>query len=261
MSSRSRRNMSVWSSLVLSWCSLHALVEAFSPAIVVSLGTSKRESLLPPCQSCRNKLDKISLRASDDGWKGEVVSNSADGSIRGCTITAVEGSLTEWTLTIDGIEADLGRFSEAIYKKIILDAKQQRFQGFRPGTIPPHLQPTYRAFAMDECAREAVLEALQQNNIRPFESTRSGMKLVDFKIPPVKKKKGGSKKKTKQSAKEATSGSEEVPQWSSFETMKEAIDAGWSPGQSFSFVAKEVKGQKVKDDSEVSGSQPLGVNY
>jgi hypothetical protein len=39
--------------------------------------------------------------------------------------------ITEYEITIDGEAADLGKFSEAIYKKIIGDAKNQRFQGFR----------------------------------------------------------------------------------------------------------------------------------
>jgi hypothetical protein len=43
--------------------------------------------------------------------------------------------------------------------------------------------------------------------------------------------------------------------------MKEAIDAGWKPGQSFSFQAKNCKGQKVLDESKVTGAQPLGLNY
>ena len=208
--------------------------------------------------------------SSDNGaWKGEVVANTSDGKIRGCQLQQVEGSIIDWIITIDGVEADLGRFSDAIYQKITRDAKTtQRFQGFRPGTIPPHIEPTYRAFAMDECARETVLEAMQQNNIRPFDSTRSEMELVNFEIPPPKKK-GSKKKKSKKKkggndtvAVESTPpASEETPSWLSFDTMKEAVDAGWRPGQSFSFVAKGVKGQKVKDDSEVKGSTPLGINY
>ena len=75
--------------------------------------------------------------SSSSGWNGEVVSNQG-GVIRGCSIEPVGTSepVLEWEIKIDGVEADIGRFSEAIYKKIISDAKQQRFQGFRPGTIP-----------------------------------------------------------------------------------------------------------------------------
>ena len=199
---------------------------------------------------------------SDDGtWNGEVVSNTEGGRIQGCSVQpAKPDSMTEWELTIDGVQADLGRFSDAIYKKIMQDAKRQRFQGFRPGTIPPHIEPTYRAFAMDECARETVLEALQQNNIRPFESTRSDMFLKNFQIPPPKKKK--SKKNKKKSDQETEGDAEESEaSWLTFETMKEAVDAGWRPGQSFSFVAVDVKGQKVKGDSETQGAKPLGLNY
>jgi hypothetical protein len=203
------------------------------------------------------------LRLSD-GWKGEVVPD-ADGRIRGCTITPMADSQTEWTIAIDGVEADLGRFSDAIYKKFIRDAKQQRFQGFRPGTIPPHLEPTYRAFAMDECARETVLEALTQNSIRPFESCRSDMYLYSFRIPPVPAGKGKSSKKRKTSVGVETMVASETEAvadvWRTYETMKDAVDAGWKPGQSFSFLAKNVKGQKVKEESETVGAKPLGINY
>lgn len=220
----------------------------------------------------RCRLSSTSLAAAAaaaEGWKGDIV--PGDGRIRGCTITQLQGSLTEWTIAIDGVEADSGRFSEAIYKKFIQDAKQQRFQGFRPGTIPPHLEPTYRAFAMDECARETVLEAMQQNNIRPFENCRSEMFMYNFCIPPApaSKKKKSSKKRKTVAADSATvqdleKKDEDEPVddgWRTFETMKEAVDAGWKPGQSFSFLAKDIKGQKVKEDTETAGATPLGVNF
>ena len=131
------------------------------------------------------------------------------------------------------MEADLGKFSEAIYRKITQDAKKQSFQGFRPGTIPPHLEPTYRAFAMDEAAREATLEAMEQNQIRPFEDARSEFEIGNVSIsPPVKKgkkKKGGRKKKAAAAAAAADAVTEEKAEeaWLTFPTMKEAIDAGW----------------------------------
>jgi FKBP-type peptidyl-prolyl cis-trans isomerase (trigger factor) len=169
-------------------------------------------------------------------------------------------SLTEWIITIDGVEADLGRFSDAIYKKMMQDAKQQRFQGFRPGTVPAHVEPTYRAFAMDECARETVLEAMQQNNVRPFDNTRNELLMEDFRVPPPQNKKKGKKGK-KPKVEEDSVPSDEIPQWASFPTMKEAISAGWRPGQSFSFVAKNCKGQLLKDESETNGATPLGLNF
>lgn len=95
------------------------------------------------------------------------------------------------------------------------DAQQQRFQGFRPGTVPPHIEPTYRAAAMDECARETALEAMQQNNFRIFADARSNFEICNVSIPPPKKK-----KKKKKNV-------EEPEKWLQFETMKEAIDAGW----------------------------------
>jgi hypothetical protein len=122
----------------------------------------------------------------------------------------------------------LGKFSDAIYRKIAADAKQQRFQGFRPGTIPPHLEPTYRAFAMDECAREATLEAMQQNNIRPFEDARLEMSIENVSIPPPPIKKKKKKKKGRSDVTNAVEEQEtEEPAWLTFENMKGAIDAGW----------------------------------
>ena len=174
----------------------------------------------------RNHNDIISMRMSDD-WNGEVVSNTDDGRIRGCSITPVEGTMTEFILEIDGEQADLGKFSEAIYRKITSDAKQQRFQGFRPGTIPPHLLPTYAGFAMDECAREATLEALQQNNIKPFDDARMEFEFDTISILPQKKKKNKGKKKKRADVESNDVVEEEEPKWMVFETMKEAISAGW----------------------------------
>ena len=181
-------------------------------------------------------------------------------------------------------EADLAQFSAAIYKKISMDAKKQRFQGFRPGTLPPHLLPTYRAFAMDECAREAVMEAMEQNQIRPFETCRQDILIQNVSIPPPKpankkkkkkkkKEKGGKKNKKGKNGEgdpaavdatavdtdgvepeveeEEEEKEKEPPQWRTFETMKEAIDAGWQPGQSFSFMATKVSGQKQRDSEMV----------
>lgn len=43
------------------------------------------------------------LKAQDDDeWKGEVVSNTEDGRIRGCTIENVGDSIIEWVIQIDG---------------------------------------------------------------------------------------------------------------------------------------------------------------
>jgi len=226
----------------------------FFPAFIVFISAITPFSIVPTCP-------RRSTELRVDGWKGDVVSNTADGSIRGCTIQQVEGSTTEWIITIDGVEADVGRFGLAIYKKITVDAKKERFEGFRPGTIPPHLEPTYMAFTMDEVARETVLEAMQQNNIRPFDSAREHMIIESFTIPPSAKK-----SKKKKGKKKATTDPEEAEiegeaQWRSFETMRQAINAGWRPGQSFSFVARDVKGQKVLSDDQTRGASPLGVSY
>lgn len=204
----------------------------------------------------------LDMSDSSEAWNGEVVSNTQGGKIRGCTVQKVEGTATEWTIQIDGKDADLGKFSEAIYRKYTSEAKQQSFQGFRPGTIPPHLIGTYAAFTMDECAREATLEAMQQNNVRPFDDARAEFKIGSISILPPKKKakkKKGKRKKTNKVAEENTVVvTEEEPTWITFDTMKEAIDAGWKPGQSFSFIATNVKGQKLLDQS-VIGAKAIGA--
>jgi hypothetical protein len=214
------------------------------------------------------------MRGSDE-WQGAIV---PDGTIRGCAVTPVKDSITEWVIQIDGIDADLGRFSEAIYKQITNDAKRQTFQGFRPGTIPPHLLQTYRAYAMDECARETVLESMQQNNIRPFTTAREEIRIEQVSIPPPKQKKAKKKKKDNTNKSKGFGGggggddeSADVqlvqaeivstesaePEWLNFESMDKAIKGGWAPGQSFSFVATNVKGQKVLAEEATRGAVPL----
>jgi hypothetical protein len=102
--------------------------------------------------------------------------------------------------------------------------------------------------------------------------------LYDFCIPPSTSSKSNSKsKKTKKtSRKNQTTGaamdetaatksnSDDTqsvePSWRTFATMKEAIDAGWRPGQSFSYSAKNVRGQKVKVGTPL-GTTSIGANY
>jgi hypothetical protein len=250
--------------LALCALGLAATAHGFSlaPTVKVPVAVEARHGVLKRPRghsrifSLSTTRDEIPASAE---WKGEVVSNTPDGVIQGCVIEPKEGSLTEWTITIDGIEADLGRFSEAVYKKVVSDAKRERFQGFRPGTIPPFLEPTYRIFAMDECARETVLEAMQQNQLRPFDSARSEMKIENVSIPPPAPK-GSSKKRSKASSASGEAATE-AGSWRTYATVKDAIDAGWRPGQSFSFRAGNVKGQKVKDDTDAKGAVPLGSTF
>ena len=101
---------------------------------------------------------------------------------------------------------------------------------------------------MNEVALEATLEAMQQNNIRPFESCRENILIENISIPPKKQKK--KKKKRKKKVANTTEVLEEEidtppPAWQQFDTMQQALKGGWEPGQSFSFVAKNCKGQKV----------------
>lgn len=225
----------------------------FVPCIILSLAS---QSFAFSVSSNRSRHVSPSCRAAEQNeWNGEIVTN-VDGRIRGCSLTRVEGSLTEWVISIDGIEADLSRFSEAIFKKITSDAKKQRFQGFRPGTIPPHLMPTYISFTMDECARETTLEAMQQNNIRPFDDARANFEFSQITIEAPKNK---SKKKKKKSSTDGNLSFDDPDdtRWLVFDTMKEAIAGGWKPGESFSFVASNVKGQQLSNQDTTSAN-PIG---
>lgn len=189
--------------------------------LVLQLGFSVVESFQQP-EIFRTYSRRIILKAID--WNGEVVA-AEDGRITGCEITPI--SETEFTIKIDGNEADLGKFGAAVYKKITADAKKQRFQGFRPGTIPPHLLPAYKSFAMDEVAREATLEAMQQNNIRPFDSARQEMMIEQISIPS-KPTKGKKKKDTKKTDSQEVE--ELIIAWETYSTMKDALSAGWEVG-------------------------------
>jgi hypothetical protein len=229
--------------------------------ILTTLSQSYAFSALSTATGRFHPASSIRLSSEKSEWNGEVVSNTVDGKIRGCSLTRVDGTLTEWTIAIDGVEADLSSFSEAIYKKITSDAKKQRFQGFRPGTIPPHLIPTYVAFTMDECARETTLEAMQQNDIRPFDDARDNFEFSQISIERPKKssksKKGKKKKNEPVSENVNDAGESESSRWIVFDTMKDAISAGWKPGQSFSFVASNVKGQQLSNQ-DVTVTNPIG---
>ena len=51
------------------------------------------------------------LLSSNDAWNGQVVSNTADGSIKGCSIQPVGTTepVLEWIITIDGYVPDYVR--------------------------------------------------------------------------------------------------------------------------------------------------------
>lgn len=263
-----------------------------------------------------------SSSSSSSSWNGQVASNSKDGRIRGCVIQPAHNGVanasdsldqilskntekdvanTEWIVQIDGVEADLGRFSLAIYKKFLNDAKQQQYQGYRRGTIPPPLLVTYKAYAMDECARETILEAMEQNQIRPFETCRSEMILYDFSIPPQSKasnskntnKKSKGKKKSSKTKSEisvveeatiptssdaisdehgdldalastdTTNGNinSSTDMWTTYATMKEAIDIGLWQPGQSFSFCAKSVRGQSVKVGTPYGTAPLGVNY
>jgi hypothetical protein len=82
---------------------------------------------------------------------------------------------------------------------------------------------------MDECARETVMEAMEQNDIRPFTDARNELLIEKVSIPPIIRK--GKKKKSKRrkdaGVQEEEAPVTEEPKWTTYDTMKEAINAGW----------------------------------
>ena len=208
-------------------------------AVVVVVGVLLPSDAFQPVSITRGKhgvphrsLSSLLKQQQTEKWSGEVVTDE-DGKIKGCTITSESETL--FTIQIDGEAADLGNFGSVVYRKITNDAKRQSFVGFRPGTLPPHLLPTYKAFAMNEVAIEATLEAMQQNDIRPFESAREEIVFEQISIPPRKqknKKKKKSRKKKEANTNEAVvqvedEDEKQPPAWETFDTMQEALKAGW----------------------------------
>lgn len=87
---------------------------------------------------------------------------------------------------------------------------------------------------MDEVAREATLEAMQQHDIRPFESCRADMVIGEIGIAPRKSKKSKKKKKKRSNDGNvshvvdiADAEEEKEPEWLVFNEMKDALKAGW----------------------------------
>lgn len=79
---------------------------------------------------------------------------------------------------------------------------------------------------MDECARETVLEAMEQNNIRPFTDARDELLIEKVSIPPPikkgkKKKKKSNRRKNADAQQASEEPVEEEPKWTTYETMKE----------------------------------------
>mmetsp|Transcript_18000 Transcript_18000/g.41633 ORF Transcript_18000/g.41633 Transcript_18000/m.41633 type:complete len:101 (-) Transcript_18000:19-321(-) len=95
--------------------------------------------------------------------------------------------------------------------------------------------PKYRELALDETAREAVLEAMEQHNIKPSEGARAEFRISEISIPPKNKKE---------------------QDWRVFSSPQEAVVAGWKPGQTFGFVATNVAGFKQGEQQDLFGHRP-----
>ena len=80
---------------------------------------------------------------------------------------------------------------------------------------------------MDEVAREAVLEAMQQNDIRPFESCRADLVIAEVIIPPRKAIKKKKKKRGSGDGEKEEMEGELESKWMVFDNMQDALKAGW----------------------------------
>ena len=116
--------------LVLPLLSLsNAFIPQFKCQLIRTSSSTSSSSRGLSTSSSTSLYDAITSIANDNNDNNEFsnVSGFSGSSIR----LPDPERITEYEITIDGEAADLGKFSEAIYKKIIGDAKNQRFQGFR----------------------------------------------------------------------------------------------------------------------------------
>ena len=88
--------------------------DAFAPTPRQGPHASKRT--FSPLASASDSDSSASDANDAAAWNGDVVSNDPKGRIQGCQLTRVGESPTDWEVTIDGEEADLGKFSEAVCK-------------------------------------------------------------------------------------------------------------------------------------------------
>lgn len=87
---------------------------------------------ISPISPCTTTILYDAITEVARGEDGESSELSKVTGFSGCSIRLPDPErITEYEITIDGDAADLAKFSEAIYKKILGDAKNQRFQGFR----------------------------------------------------------------------------------------------------------------------------------
>ena len=127
----------------------------------------------------------------------------------------------DYTLGIDGNSYSTGSLSLQIYDALISVASKR----FPSQTIPDELENVYKLYAMDLTAKEATQLALNQNGLQ-FDIINQDLKddteeelwgeLENIKINGV-----------------------------SYDTPDEAVELGlWNPGQSFSFVARNVRAKE-----------------
>lgn len=174
-------------------------------------------------------------------------------SIEGCFIKP-SSDPSRYDINIDGKQADIGKFSRAIYKNIAKQAREsnQQIKGFRPGTIPPHLISRYRSYCMEQTARETIREGFDQ---RGYEVVDLAEGEEDFRWAGVsfvlaEKKKKSKKRKKNNAADGSDTSSDESnappppPPPIECADFDDAVSRGWEPGLDYSFSAEFVKVQR-----------------
>ena len=157
-----------------------------------------------------------------------------------CSITPLPESNSRFNIAIDGVEADLGKFSLMLFKQILQQAKndptgnQMVFKGYRPGVIPPQYLRKYHAYAMEQTCRETVKEGFSQNgySVAELEGGEEDCSFVSFKFfPKVEVKKVSRKRKDVAAlkAKIAAGEVEAEPEMDQLlaNTFDESVKLGW----------------------------------
>ncbi len=144
-----------------------------------------------------------------------------------------------YDLGIDGVSFQTGQLSTRMYDALASVAMKR----FPPGTtsLPPELDDVYKLYAMDITAKEVVKAALDQNgmelalmNDQDPQSQDEGM-WGDIEFVRLFDDKSGEFKSQ------------------SYECLDDAVEeGGWTPGQAFSFVVRNVPAKlKEMDISEL----------
>ena len=84
----------------MRYCGVATLLVALVVGQVEAFAPIQRVPIINSFEASQYRENSV-VSLSNQAWDGEVVSNEG-GTIRGCSLTPVGDSVTEWTVTIDG---------------------------------------------------------------------------------------------------------------------------------------------------------------